>query len=101
LRFQKGDKLIAPDIEKEVSKVTAFFDLNRVRDDRFEAQNTLVKLRVLSRSSGSLPSLSALKHLTTVNALQGSSGPSSDRHHLFSDEAPASGWGLPSIRPVE
>jgi hypothetical protein len=44
LRFQKGDKLIARDIEKEVSKVTAFFDLNRVRDDRFEAQNTLVKL---------------------------------------------------------
>ena len=44
MRFQKGDKLIAPDIEKEVSKVTAFFDLNRVRDDRYEAQNTLVKL---------------------------------------------------------
>jgi hypothetical protein len=34
--FQKGDKLIAPDIEKEVSKVPALFDVYRVRDDRFE-----------------------------------------------------------------
>ena len=30
--FQKGDKLIAPDIEKEVSKVPAFFDIYRVGD---------------------------------------------------------------------
>ena len=44
VRFQKGDKLTAPDIEKEVSKVPAFFDLYRVGDDRFEAQNALVKL---------------------------------------------------------
>jgi hypothetical protein len=33
LRFQKGDKLIAPDIEKEVPKVPAFFDRDRVGDD--------------------------------------------------------------------
>jgi hypothetical protein len=33
-----------PDIQKEVSKVPAFFDLNRVRDYRLEPQNALVKL---------------------------------------------------------
>jgi len=44
LWFQKGDELIAPDIEKEVSKASAFFDLYRVGDDRLEAQNALVKL---------------------------------------------------------
>jgi hypothetical protein len=43
LRFQKGNKLITPDIEKEVSKAPAFFDLDRVGDDRFKPQNTLVK----------------------------------------------------------
>ena len=37
LRFQKGDQLIVPDIEKEVSKVAAFFNLNRVRDYWLEA----------------------------------------------------------------
>jgi hypothetical protein len=44
LRFQKGDQLIAPDIEKHVPKVPAFLDLYRIGDDRFEAQNALVKL---------------------------------------------------------
>src|SRR6516165_3563650 len=44
VRFQKGDKLTAPDIEKEVSKVPTFFDLYRIGDDRFEPQHTLVKL---------------------------------------------------------
>jgi hypothetical protein len=44
LWFQKGDELIATDIEKEVSKASAFFDLYRVGDDRLEAQNALVKL---------------------------------------------------------
>jgi hypothetical protein len=43
IRFQKGDKLIAPNIKKDVSKVPAFFDVYRVGDDRFEPQNTLVK----------------------------------------------------------
>jgi hypothetical protein len=38
VRFQKGDKLIAPDIEKEVSKVPAFFDIDPVRGYRFEPQ---------------------------------------------------------------
>jgi hypothetical protein len=42
--FQKGDKLIAPDVEKDVSKVPAFLDLYRVGDDRLEPQNALVKL---------------------------------------------------------
>jgi hypothetical protein len=42
--FQKGDKLIAPDIEKEVSKVPTFLDLYRVGDNRVESQNALVKL---------------------------------------------------------
>ena len=55
VRFQKGDELIAPDIEKEVSKASAFFDLYRVGDDWIETQNALVKLRVLSRSSVERP----------------------------------------------
>ena len=44
VRFQKGDKLIPPDIKKEVSKVPAFFDLYCVGDDRLEPENALVKL---------------------------------------------------------
>jgi hypothetical protein len=52
LRFQKGDKLIAPDIKKEVSKATAFFNLYRVGDDRLEAQNALVKLTRLVEIEG-------------------------------------------------
>jgi hypothetical protein len=43
-RFQKGDTLTAPDIEKDVSEVPAFFDVYRVVDDRLESQNALVKL---------------------------------------------------------
>jgi hypothetical protein len=42
-RFQKGDQLVAPDIEKDVSKVPAFFDFYRVGDDWLEAQNAFVK----------------------------------------------------------
>jgi len=34
--LQKGNKLIAPDIEKEVAKVPAFFDVYRVGDYRLE-----------------------------------------------------------------
>ena len=52
LWFQKGDELIAPDIEKEVSKASAFFDLYRVGDDRFETQNTLVELTSLVQVKG-------------------------------------------------
>lgn len=44
LRFHKGDKLIAPDIEEEVPDAPAFFDLYRIRDYWLESQNTLVKL---------------------------------------------------------
>jgi hypothetical protein len=44
VRFKKGDELMAPDIEKNVSKVPAFFDLYRVGDDRLEAQNVLIEL---------------------------------------------------------
>src|SRR5258707_12585153 len=44
VRLQKGDQLVAPDIEKHVPKVPAFLDLYRIGDDRFEAQNTLVEL---------------------------------------------------------
>src|SRR5262245_39737999 len=44
VRFHEGNKLIAPDIKKEMSKMTAFFDVYRIGDDRFEPQNTLVKL---------------------------------------------------------
>src|SRR5882757_1672387 len=43
LRFQKGDQLIAPDIEKEVPNAPAFLDSQRVGDDWLEAQDTLVK----------------------------------------------------------
>jgi len=43
LRLQKGDELVAPDIEKHVSKEPAFLDVYRVGDDRFEAQNALVE----------------------------------------------------------
>jgi hypothetical protein len=43
LRFQKGNKLITPDIEKEVSKTPAFFDLYRIGDNRFKPENALVK----------------------------------------------------------
>src|SRR5262252_7928273 len=42
--LQKGDELIAPDIEKDVSKVPAFFDLYRVGDDRLEPEDAFVKL---------------------------------------------------------
>ena len=42
--FQKRDQLVAPDIEKEVSKVPALLDLYRVGDNRLETQNALVKL---------------------------------------------------------
>jgi hypothetical protein len=45
--FQKSDKLIAPDIEKDVSKVPAFFDVYGVGDDRLEPQNALVELASL------------------------------------------------------
>jgi hypothetical protein len=41
-RFQKGNKLIAPDIEKEVSKAPAFFDPYRVGDDRLKPQKALL-----------------------------------------------------------
>jgi hypothetical protein len=43
LRFQEGDQLIAPDIEKEVAKPAAFFDRYRVRDDGLESKNAFVK----------------------------------------------------------
>ena len=36
--------MIAPDIEKEVPKLAAFFDRDRVGDDRFESQDTFIKL---------------------------------------------------------
>jgi hypothetical protein len=52
LRFQKGDELIAPDIEKDVSKTPAFLDLYRIGDDRFEAQNSFVKLTGLVEVEG-------------------------------------------------
>jgi hypothetical protein len=42
--FQKGDQLIAPDIEKEVSKVPALLDLDRVGDNRLKSKNALVEL---------------------------------------------------------
>ena len=45
--FQKGDQLIAPDIEKEVSKVPALLDLYRVSDNRLKSQNALVELTSL------------------------------------------------------
>jgi hypothetical protein len=44
LRFQKGDELIVPDIEKEVSKVPTFCNLDRVHDYWLEPQNALVEL---------------------------------------------------------
>src|SRR3981189_230343 len=43
-RLEKGDKLTAPDIEKEVPEASTFFDLYRVGDDRLEPQHPLVKL---------------------------------------------------------
>jgi hypothetical protein len=52
LRFQKGDKLIAPDIEKDVPETSAFLDLYPVGNDRFEAQNTLVELTSLVQAKG-------------------------------------------------
>src|SRR5882672_10762496 len=51
-RFQKGDELIAPDIEKDMPQRPAFFDLYRVRDDRLEAQDTLVKCTRLVQIEG-------------------------------------------------
>src|SRR5947208_2837714 len=44
VEFQKGNELIAPDIERHVAKVSAFLDVYRVGDDRFETQNAFVKL---------------------------------------------------------
>src|SRR5262249_7210966 len=43
-RFHKGDKLIAPGVEKHVADSPTFFDLYCVRDHRCESQNALVKL---------------------------------------------------------
>ena len=43
MRLEKGNELIASDIEKEVSEVSAFFDPYRVGDDRLEPQHALVK----------------------------------------------------------
>jgi hypothetical protein len=36
-RFEKGDKLIAPNIEEKVPKAPTLFGLYRVRNDGFEA----------------------------------------------------------------
>jgi hypothetical protein len=36
----KGDKLIAPDVEEDVSNAPAFFDVYRVGDYRLEAQRS-------------------------------------------------------------
>jgi hypothetical protein len=44
VRFQKGDQLIAPDIEKQMPQMSAFLDLYRVGDDRLKAKDALVKL---------------------------------------------------------
>jgi hypothetical protein len=43
VRFQKGNKLTAADIEKHVPQVAAFFDRYRVGDHRLETQHALVK----------------------------------------------------------
>ena len=84
LGFQESDKLISPDVEKEVTKPAAFLDRNRVGDDRLESQNILVKLTGLveGRASrdrygkirdGSWLVLLALRLLTTVSVQQASS----------------------------
>jgi hypothetical protein len=41
---KKSDELIAPDIEKDMSKASTFFDLYGVGDDRLETENVLVEL---------------------------------------------------------
>ena len=43
VRFQKGNKLTAADIEKHMPQVAAFFDRYRVGDNRLETQHALVK----------------------------------------------------------
>src|SRR5262249_53196108 len=52
LRLHKGEQLIAPDIEEQVSNAPAFFDLYRVRDYWLESQNALVELSGLVQVKG-------------------------------------------------
>jgi hypothetical protein len=43
IRFQKGNKLTAADIEKNMPQMAAFFDRYRVGDNRLETQHALIK----------------------------------------------------------
>src|SRR5260221_13795464 len=44
VRLQKGDELVAPDVEEDVSKIPALLDVYHIGDDCLEAQDALVKL---------------------------------------------------------
>jgi hypothetical protein len=55
LRFQEGDQLIAPDIEKEVAKPAAFFDRYVSETTGLNPRTPSKKSRVLSRSSVDRP----------------------------------------------
>jgi len=55
VRFQKGNKLTAADIEKHVPQVAAFFDRYRVGNNRLETQHALVKRAGLVEVEGREP----------------------------------------------